>query len=96
MKVLMFGWEFPPHITGGLGTACYGLTKALSVYRDLDITFVVPKAFGDEDKTVAKFIGAEHVAVNQINYRRKAQAGKNSILFKAWYYFPKPERARPI
>ena len=25
MKVLMFGWEFPPHILGGLGTASYGL-----------------------------------------------------------------------
>ena len=28
MKILMFGWEFPPHITGGLGTASYGLTNA--------------------------------------------------------------------
>jgi glycosyltransferase involved in cell wall biosynthesis len=65
MKVLMFGWEFPPHITGGLGTACYGLTKALSIYEDMDITFVVPKSFGDEDKTVANFIGAEHIAVNK-------------------------------
>ena len=27
MRVLMFGWEFPPHIAGGLGTACYGMTK---------------------------------------------------------------------
>jgi glycogen synthase len=65
MKVLMFGWEFPPHITGGLGTACYGLTKALSVYKDLEIIFVVPKSFGDEDNTVGRFIGAEHVAVSQ-------------------------------
>ena len=30
MKVLMFGWEFPPQITGGLGTACYGITKSLA------------------------------------------------------------------
>ena len=30
MKVLMFGWEFPPHISGGLGTACHGLTKGLA------------------------------------------------------------------
>lgn len=29
MKVLMFGWEFPPHILGGLGTASYGLTKEI-------------------------------------------------------------------
>jgi len=29
MKVFMLGWEFPPFISGGLGTACYGLTKAM-------------------------------------------------------------------
>ena len=29
MRVLMLGWEFPPLITGGLGTACAGLTRAL-------------------------------------------------------------------
>ena len=30
MKVFKLGWEFPPFISGGLGTACYGLTKAMS------------------------------------------------------------------
>lgn len=29
MRILMFGWEFPPQISGGLGTACHGLTQAL-------------------------------------------------------------------
>ena len=29
MRVLMFGWEFPPHISGGLGTACFGIVNAL-------------------------------------------------------------------
>ena len=43
MKVLMFGWEFPPFNTGGLGTACYGLTKALS-QQGINITFVIPTA----------------------------------------------------
>ncbi len=42
MKVLMFGWEFPPHISGGLGTACYGLTQGLSK-KGVDITFVIPR-----------------------------------------------------
>jgi glycosyltransferase involved in cell wall biosynthesis len=41
LKVLMFGWEFPPHNSGGLGTACFGLTKALS--RDANVIFVLPK-----------------------------------------------------
>jgi len=43
MKVLMFGWEFPPFNTGGLGTACYGLTKGLS-NNGINITFVIPTA----------------------------------------------------
>lgn len=52
MKVLMFGWEFPPHISGGLGTACEGLTKAL-VAENVDLIFVVPKLHGDEDAPFA-------------------------------------------
>ncbi len=42
MKVLMLGWEFPPYISGGLGTACYGLTKALSE-QGTEIAFVLPR-----------------------------------------------------
>jgi glycogen(starch) synthase len=41
MKILMLGWELPPHNSGGLGTACFQLCKALSK-RDLDIEFVIP------------------------------------------------------
>jgi glycogen(starch) synthase len=41
MKILMLGWELPPHNSGGLGTACLQLCKALSK-RDLDIEFVLP------------------------------------------------------
>ncbi len=63
MKVLMFGWEFPPHISGGLGTACYGLTKGMSHIDDLSVTFVLPKAFGDEDLSGYRLIGAENVEV---------------------------------
>ncbi len=43
MRVLMFGWEFPPVISGGLGTACYGLTEGLS-QLNVDVTFVVPRS----------------------------------------------------
>ncbi|MGL5732275.1 MAG: glycosyltransferase family 4 protein, partial [Bacteroidales bacterium] len=58
MKALMFGWEFPPHILGGLGTASYGLTKGMVDCGNMDITFVIPKPWGDEDKSFAKIIGA--------------------------------------
>ncbi len=43
----MLGWEFPPFISGGLGTACYGLTKALD-RLGIDITFVLPQALATE------------------------------------------------
>ncbi len=65
----MFGWEFPPHISGGLGTACYGLTKGLSEIDDVEVTFVVPKAFGDEDQTAMQLIGANTVPVSQKEIR---------------------------
>jgi len=42
MKVFMLGWEFPPFISGGLGTACYGLTKAMD-QLGMKVTFVLPK-----------------------------------------------------
>jgi Glycosyltransferase len=61
----MFGWEFPPHISGGLGTACYGLSKSLSQIDDLEITFVVPKRWGDEDLPNITFVGADQVPVIQ-------------------------------
>lgn len=47
MRVLMLGWEFPPYISGGLGTACYGLTKAMS-HLGIEILFVLPRAVGNE------------------------------------------------
>ena len=63
MKALMFGWEFPPHILGGLGTASYGLTKGMWENGDMDITFVIPKPWGDEDRQFAHIIGANSTPV---------------------------------
>ncbi len=61
----MFGWEFPPHITGGLGTACYGLTRGLAHVDDLDVLFVVPKAYGDEDQSSIQLMGANNVSIRR-------------------------------
>lgn len=72
----MFGWEFPPHILGGLGTASYGLTKGMAEQKDLELTFVIPKPHGDEDQSFLKITGACHVPVvwrenswDHVNYR---------------------------
>ncbi len=56
----MFGWEFPPHIAGGLGTACYGMTRGLA-RNGVEVTFVMPKASGDEDKRFVKVVNASDV-----------------------------------
>ena len=61
MRVLMFGWEFPPHIAGGLATACEGLVRGLAK-NDVDVLFVMPHASGDEDQSVVKIINASDVA----------------------------------
>lgn len=61
MRVLMFGWEFPPHITGGLGTACYGMTRGLAKHQ-VNVIFVVPKAYGDEDQRAVRIVNASDVA----------------------------------
>lgn len=78
MKVLMFGWEFPPHIAGGLGTACYGLTKGLSK-NDVEVLFVMPKASNDEDQSFVRIINASDVDVDPRNVH--LQAFENQVSF---------------
>lgn len=63
MRVLMFGWEFPPHIAGGLGTACYGIVKGL-VHNGVQTMFVMPSASGDEDRSAADIINASEIPVD--------------------------------
>ena len=41
MKILMLGWELPPHNSGGLGVACYQMSKALAS-EGVDIDFIIP------------------------------------------------------
>ena len=64
IKVLMFGWEFPPHISGGLGTACYGLTMGL-LKKGVEVLFVVPRLFGDEDGRFVTLIDASKVRIKE-------------------------------
>lgn len=78
MKTLMFGWEFPPHISGGLGTACYGLTKGLAK-NDVEILFVMPKASNDEDQNYVHIINASDVEVDT-RYSH-LEAFKNQVSF---------------
>jgi len=82
MKVFMLGWEFPPFISGGLGTACFGLTKAMN-QLGVDVTFVLPKCFdpslathvrlltpgalSSSSSTQAPASGLEHVTIRTVD-----------------------------
>ena len=55
MKVFMLGWEFPPFISGGLGTACYGLTRAMD-QLGMEVTFVLPKMVESKYATHVKLL----------------------------------------
>ena len=54
----MLGWEFPPFISGGLGTACYGLTKAMSSLGT-DILFVLPRPVSTPFSTHVRLVSAQ-------------------------------------
>lgn len=56
----MFGWEFPPHIAGGLGTACYGMTRGLA-RNGVEVVFVMPRAYGNEDQRFVRVVNASDV-----------------------------------
>jgi len=74
MKTFMLGWEFPPHISGGLGTACYGITKALT-NLGVDVVFVLPRAVTseivEERMTTVASLAAEPAPPNGHGPRRE-------------------------
>lgn len=74
MKVLMLGWEFPPFITGGLGTACYGLTRALD-RRGVEISFVLPQAVRGGASSHVTLVAPDGVAPRVIERGGEGGAG---------------------
>ncbi len=81
MKVLMLGWEFPPFISGGLGTACYGLTKAMSQIGT-EVVFVLPKPVASQYSTHVKLVSPTTLsaAVGSYSYEMTDFA---NVLFRA-------------
>lgn len=59
IKVLMLGWELPPHISGGLGTACHGILQGLSRHGGVYTRFALPALAGGEDHACAELITAQ-------------------------------------
>jgi len=87
MKVLMLGWEFPPFIAGGLGTACYGLTRAMNVLG-VDVLFVLPRPVVAHAATgvLAEARGAGH-------FQRSETPRAQVTMVGAHYGFPHAQQA---
>src|ERR1700675_4292232 len=89
MRVFMLGWEFPPFISGGLGTACYGLTKAMSSIGT-DIMFVLPRPVSSPFSTHVRLVSprpgsplasptpARYEAEKEKSGNKKVQASRHS------------------
>ena len=60
---LMFGWEYPPHVFGGLATANYGISQGLHAQGDIDTILCLPKPFGDEDRSACKIVAMNAVPI---------------------------------
>lgn len=58
MKVLMYGWEFPPHISGGLGVACYAIVKELA-RKKVDLTLILPQIINADHIDHVTFVGCD-------------------------------------
>ena len=71
MKVLMLGWEYPPHISGGLGTACEGITTGLARH-DVEVLFVVPHLFGGEDAGHMTIVNSLGQTPAEVEERRRS------------------------
>lgn len=72
MRILMLGWEFPPFIAGGLGTACHGLTRALNKAGH-EILFVLPKPIGAVTAEHVSLIGPDRLAPVLLGPREATQ-----------------------
>jgi glycosyltransferase involved in cell wall biosynthesis len=66
MKILMLGWELPPHNSGGLGVACYQLCQALSARDDVDLEFILPYEAEHEGVDFMKITAARPAGVHEI------------------------------
>lgn len=76
----MFGWEFPPNISGGLGTACLGITKSLSAFPEIELTFVVPKTYGNEPVENIRLIGANEIDLIASKIKVERLCGPHTFL----------------
>ncbi len=80
MQILMFGWEFPPRISGGLGTACFGMTRALTGLGH-EIVFVMPRWEGATPPGICEVVAASRIPLP--TERREAPPAWKGLTLRA-------------
>lgn len=87
MRVLMFGWEYPPHVYGGLATANFGIAEGLKSQGDVDTLLCLPHPFGDEDRNAAHIIAMNAVPMQWRNVSREYLEQRVGNIMSADDYF---------
>ena len=59
----MFGWEYPPHVFGGLATANFGISQGLHAQGDVETVLCLPHPFGDEDRSACRIVAMNCVPI---------------------------------
>jgi glycosyltransferase involved in cell wall biosynthesis len=77
MRIFMLGWEFPPFLAGGLGTACHGLTKGL-VKQGHEVLFVLPQDIPPDLKTHVRLMGPNTLRERAGQVRQRAVSGRSA------------------
>jgi len=86
MKIAMIGWEYPPFKVGGLGTHCYGLTKALADL-DVKIDFFMPK-FSSGKPEGSKNLNIKEVGITKVfPYDRPYEEALDDDFFESVYTY---------
>lgn len=82
MRVLMLGWEFPPHISGGLGTACFGMTQALAK-KQVQVIFVLPRVTSPDTAGFLQLEGASGTPISTEAAWRMSTTAKSSTFWQS-------------
>lgn len=72
MRILMLGWEFPPYIAGGLGTACFGLTRALDRLGH-EVIFILPRPVDRSLSSHVRLLSPEALVSTPPSPRRRSR-----------------------
>ena len=87
MKVLMFGWEYPPHVFGGLATANYGISEGLKAQGDIETVLCLPHPFGDESQAACRIVAMNAVPIAWRNVSYDYVKNRVGNVMDPDYYF---------